>query len=113
MSESEMHSRSHTETPEVKWVSRKERGGNTPSVAIASPNLSRVHDEPFRRAPDIKERIAGHECQVAPGSPRQYFNIGRAYDFGFRDGIPRCACWSLQGKHVVRMNDAQRTEVGI
>jgi hypothetical protein len=76
-------------------------------------NLARVHDESFWRAPNIIERIASHKCQIAPGSPRQHANIGRPHDLGFRDGIPRCACRSLQVNDIVRMYGAQRTEIGV
>src|SRR5258708_4405677 len=94
-------------------MSRAERVDNSPYVAIASPNLARVYDEPFRRAPQKKERIAGDQCQVAPGDARQHANSRRRYDFRFRDREPRCARRSLQGNHVISMNVAQRAEVGI
>jgi hypothetical protein len=71
-------------------MSRAEPVDNTPHVAIASPNLPRVYDEPFRSAPHKKERIAGHQCQVAPGSTGQHANSGRPNDLGFRDLVPRC-----------------------
>jgi len=94
-------------------MSRAEQVDNTQNVAITSPNLPRMHDEPFRRAPHKKERIAGHQCQVAPGGTRQHANSGRPYYLRFRDREPRCARGSLQGNDVVRMDEPQRAEVGV